>query len=245
MAIITISRGTFTGGLRLAELMAQGLGYPLVSREQLYTNLQRNFGFTQEEISDILDRIPTGARFAAERSRGSQLGEKRRRLVAGLTACLCDLVQGGEAVYHGYAGHLLLPDISHVLRIRVIAPHCMRVKMIVERKAISPMEAGRYIDRMDSERERWTRFVFGVDWSDPSLFDLTLNLESMEMGEAAEIAMVAARLERFRPTGASLKKTEELSRSNREAALMAKSYSLVSGAALSVGNCEHLLKPAL
>jgi len=35
MSIITISRGTFGGGKAFAENLAQKLGYPCLSREQL------------------------------------------------------------------------------------------------------------------------------------------------------------------------------------------------------------------
>ena len=41
MSIITISRGTFSGGRDLAECLAQKLGYPCISREVIVEAAER------------------------------------------------------------------------------------------------------------------------------------------------------------------------------------------------------------
>ena len=38
-----------------------------------------------------------------------------------MRTALLECARGGDFVYHGYAGHLLLSGIAHVLRVRVIA----------------------------------------------------------------------------------------------------------------------------
>ena len=49
---------------------------------------------------------------------------------------------------------------------------------------------------MDHERVRWTQFIYGVDWRDPSLYDMVINLENMSMQTAcATIAAVVGQPE--------------------------------------------------
>ena len=52
MAIITISRGTFSGGLQVAECVAEKLGYRCVSREVL-VNAAKQYGVLEIEGANV------------------------------------------------------------------------------------------------------------------------------------------------------------------------------------------------
>jgi len=57
MAIITVSRGTFSGGKILAKCVAEKLGYRCISREVL-VDAAREFGAPLEKLSKALDEPP-------------------------------------------------------------------------------------------------------------------------------------------------------------------------------------------
>ena len=211
MAIITISRGTFAGGKQLAALLAQRLGYTQVSRELLYETVRQQYGFTTEELARTMDRSP---------GKLHHVGEHRRRLLIAVQAALCDLVKDGEVVYHGQMGHLLLPHISHVLRIRLIAPRARRLEMAMEADQINRFEASNKIDRVDAERSRWTQFVFGTNWADPSRYDMVLNLENMSVDEATRVVVETASLPCFLPTDDSLSELADLTLTARIRAML-------------------------
>jgi cytidylate kinase len=205
MAIVTISRGTFAGGARLAALLGQRLGYATVSREDLYSRVREDHNVTQEDLVQIMTWAPTRFDPAADR---------RRRLFAAIQASLCALLKDDDAVYHGHAGHLLLPDVSHVVRVRLIAPRAQRIEMAMERDGVSSRQASSRIDQVDSERARWTEFVFGANWADPSHYDLVLNLERVSLEEAAEIMCRVVEQPVFRATAASRRRLEALTRTS-------------------------------
>jgi hypothetical protein len=77
-----------------------------------------------------------------------------------------------------------------------------------------------YIEKVDQERREWVRFLFGVEWDDPLLYDLVLNLSRMSLDTAcAAVIQLAARPE-FQPTPESAKALRDLVlRSRVEAAL--------------------------
>ena len=202
MAIITISRGTFAGGARLAELLGQRLGYRTISRESLYARVGEDYGITEDELIQIMTWAPT---------RLDATGDGRRRLFTSIQAALCELLRGDRVVYHGQAGHLLLPDVGHVVRVRLIAPRVKRIEMAMEREGINPQQASVKIDQVDAERARWTEFVFGANWADPSLYDLLLNLERMSLGSAAEMVCRAVALPDFQTNDESRARMDALS----------------------------------
>jgi len=218
VAIITISRGTFAGGERLSALLAKRLGYRTVTRERLYQKVQSDHGFHPDELAELMELPPCVRGGSTERKTRVSIGERRRQLFIAVQAALTELVRQDKVVYTGLSGHLLLPEISHVLRVRLIAPRAKRIELCMEAEGLDRVAAGRKIDQVDSERGRWTQSFFGVAWGEPLLFDLVINLEYLTVDDAAEIAIHAASLERFRTTPESQQRMDDLALASQVAA---------------------------
>jgi len=154
MSIITISRGSFGGGVMLAECLGAALGYRCLSREAVAEKAAAP-GVSQEQLLDALSKPPG----FLERFR-----HERYQFIALFQAALAEEVKGGKVVYHCNAGHLMLQGVSPLLKVRVIAPLEKRVAMVQERLNMSPSEAVAYIHKVDVDRKNWTRFLYGVNW---------------------------------------------------------------------------------
>lgn len=213
MAIVTISRGTFSGGKALAEELARRLGYPCLSREEVLVNAAKEFGISQEGLSAAINEPPPF---------WQEVPGKRIAYLKCVTAGLLRHVQKGNLVYHGHAGHLLLRGISHVVRVRVIADMEFRIKAAMEQTNMEREDAALYIERVDKERNKWTRFLYGVEWDDAALYDVILNLERMSINSACETIMGMVELDEFKPTAESEKLLEDLSLSSRVWVALAK-----------------------
>ena len=96
--------------------------------------------------------------------------------------------QGGDLVYHGYAGHLLLRGVPHVLRVRIIADDASRVAAARRDKGLTRSRRSSSSATLDVQLAKWTRFLYGVDWQDPSLYDVVLDLDRMSVEDAADDA---------------------------------------------------------
>jgi cytidylate kinase len=180
MAIITISRGSMSGGEALANSLSTALGYPILGRDVLVAAAKK-LDVSEETLTQKIVRGP---------GVWESLTSNRRLYVVAVQAALAEHLDKGNLVYHGHAGHLLLKGLPTVLRVRLIAPLEMRVRSVMERQHLNREAAVDYIARVDHERIRWTQFIYGVDWSDPSLYDLVINMENMSMQTAC--AMIAA-----------------------------------------------------
>jgi cytidylate kinase len=210
--IISISKGSFSGGAVVAECVAQQLGYRLVSREILAAAAER-YGVAEQRLAEALDRAPG----LLER-----LGHERRLYLVYIQGALLDAAEQGDIVYHGHAGHLLLRGISHVLRVRLIAPTPFRVSAAMGRLRCNRESAEAHVRRVDEERARWTRFLYGIDWNSPLLYDLVVNLEAMGVdGACAVIRATAARPE-FQPTAVSRKALRDLALAGRVRGALAR-----------------------
>jgi len=187
MPIITLSRGTYSGGKELAERVAARVGAPCLSREILVEAAAR-FGVSEKTLTEAMDRPP---------SMFERFSHQRDAYLAFVRSTLLQHAAAGSLVYHGNAGHLLLADVVNVIRVRTVAPMSFRVPAAMERLGLDEKRAIAHIQRVDRERERWTRFLYGIAWQDPSLYDLVVNLEHLDVEEACEIISSMAALKRF------------------------------------------------
>ena len=107
MAIVTISRGTYSGAKTIAEQLARELGYPCVSQENIFS-AAKDFGVPESEINAALIKPPSIIRLSPG---------KRTAILNVIRAALLKLSHDGNLGYHGFAGHLLLGGAFHVLRV--------------------------------------------------------------------------------------------------------------------------------
>ena len=200
MSIITVSRGSFSGGKMLAEAVAQKLGYRCIDRDQIIQKAQA-WGVSQDDLRTAIEKPPTFF---------GQSAQTKYSYLAFIQAALTEEARSGKAIYHGLGAHLLLRKGPPVLRIRVIAPMEFRIAQVQDRFKCVRKEAIDYIEKVDQDRRRWTKFLYDVDWTDASLYDLVLNLEQMSLPEAADVVCAASQLKCFAFTPASQKAIDDL-----------------------------------
>ena len=104
MPIITISRGSLSGGQQLAESLAVELDYDCISREVLVKGAA-DFGIDESRLVEAVSRPP---------SFWERVTHNRRLYLKVIRAALLDKAKSGRLVYHGLAGHLLLQDTQAV-----------------------------------------------------------------------------------------------------------------------------------
>jgi cytidylate kinase len=211
MPIITISRGSFSGGKMLAERVAKRLAYRCIDRDQIIRKAAA-WGVSQDDLRTAIEKPP------------SFLGQSQHTkyfYLALIQAALTAEVKTGDAIYHGLAGHLLLGNGPHVLRTRIIAPMEFRIAKVQDRLKFNRKEAIAHIEEKDEDRRKWTQFLYGVDWTDASLYDLVLNLEQMSMEEACDAICFVAQMKCFEFTAESQKAIDDLARASRVKANLA------------------------
>ncbi len=191
MAIITISRGCFSHGKEIAERVAKRLGYRCIGRETVLTEASKFFNVEELTLAKSLHNAPS----ILERMRGG-----KKKYLDYIKASLLDLAKEDNLVYHGHAGHFLLPNLKNILKVRIIADLEERIRFFMESRQRSRELAKGFIKQEDSERERWTRYLYGVDISDPTLYDLVVHIAKLRIEDAVELIANTALFENVRST---------------------------------------------
>ena len=192
MAIIMISRGTFSGGKAVAEGLAARLNYTCVSNEILFDAAEQ-YKVPEERLNAALSEPPRAWR--------QKPGLKVAHINFGRAALLMRAKEAeGNLVYHGNAGHLLLTDLAQVIRVRVVADMEYRIRAAITKEGLDRPKAIDMIAKLDSKANKWTQDLYGINWQDPSLYDVVLNLEKMSIDSAISLVAHMADLPDFKPT---------------------------------------------
>jgi cytidylate kinase len=191
VAIITISRGSLSGGRALAECLSTRLGYPDVGLEVLQEAAE-SVGASEEAFRGKYETTP---------GLWARLTHEREKYVLAVKAALADWCTRGDLVYHGLSGQHLLRDLPGILRVRLIAPLEKRIQALLEsHPQMSASQAESFIMTVDQDRLRWVRTMYGVEVTDSTNYDLTINLKRHSLESACKTIVVAAAQPRYQIT---------------------------------------------
>ena len=187
-------------GTAVAEKVAETLGYECLSRAVLLET-SKQFDISEEKLTKAIVDAPS----ILER-----LGHRKQAYVAFIQAALTRHVAKDNIVYHGRAGHVLLKNVSHVLKVRIVAEMELRESIVMEQEGLSREEANTWITKVDKGRLKWTKTLYDADPSDPSLYDLLVNIPRFSVEEAAALICQTAKLPQFAATTDSQRAMDDL-----------------------------------
>jgi cytidylate kinase len=200
VAIITISRGCFSHGKEIAEQVAKTLEYECLSLEFLMEASQF-FRVPEKKLIESIHDAPG----VLER-----VTHAREKFLSLIQAALLEHVKKDNVVYHGYGGHILIPEVAHVLKVRVIAEMEDRIAFLQNKRKMSINEAVDFLEGEDKHRTEWNHHFFKTDMSNPRLYDMVLNIGRLRLRDACEIICTAANSESYRTTSSSQKAISDL-----------------------------------
>ncbi len=200
MSIITISKGSYTHGGRLAERIADKLGFDCISRDILL-DISKDFNIPElkliraiEDTPSFLDRYTFG----------------REKYIAYIRSAILDYLVKDNIVYHGFAGHFFVKAIPHVLKVRIIADIDERIMYMMKRENVSEAEALRIVEEVDEERKAWGMKLYGIDSWDCRLYDLTINIGKISSDDAVDMICQTVKLKAFQTTAKSQLQIEKI-----------------------------------
>ena len=200
MQLICVSQGSLNTGREFAESLARKLDYGFLAREHIIDRA------AEEGIA--VGRLETS--IVKKRPLDERLVHDKELYLAFTTMMICERALGEKLVYAGRTGHMLLPGVTHTLRVRVVTDLETRITSVMQRLRLGREKAKQYIEQVEEDRERWARLLFDVDWRFSGIYDLVVNLEQVSVESATTALCGYAQLPEFQETPASRKALENL-----------------------------------
>lgn len=200
MSVIMISRGSFSGGRDFAEKLAAKLDYRCLSREELAEEAMEA-GIPVGRLQTAVVKPPRVAK---------RLTRERELYLSFVTSRLCEYALEDNLIYHGHTGHQLLIGIPNLFRIRVHSKMEYRIENVMKRLNLDREGAISYIRNVDVDRDKWVRFLYGIDWLDPAQYDIIVNLAQVEVSTVTTALCGMAKMSEFVLTPAATNALQNL-----------------------------------
>jgi len=214
MPIIMISRGSYSRGKDVAEKVAQKLGFECIARDVLL-EASKEFNVAEVKLDHALRDAP---------SFFNRISYGKERYVAYIRAALLEHLKKDNIVYHGLAGHFFVRDVGHALKVRIIADLDERVRLVMKRDRVSERTATSYIAHIDKERRKWSQQLYGIDNTDPRLYDLSLHIHKLTVDDAVDLICHTASLPHLQATDESRRTLDDAALASAVKAILVKPY---------------------
>ena len=223
MYFITFSRKMGTDGSEIARRVANQLGYNFYDTDAI-ENTAREMGFL-EDVKEIDEKAPSlFQRF---------FSQKTEVHLDRLHSVIYELASRGNAVFLGRGSHILLRSFKCALHIRVTASLENRIANLVGRGLVREA-AIKAIHKNDHEREGFLKFAFGVDWDNPELYDIVLNMDNVTVEMAVDTVLHIAGSEEIKARSVDAMRSLEMMGLTRRAEAALIEAGLIHGPSVSV-----------
>lgn len=179
--VVTVSGPHGTGKSTYARALAEALELRYVYAGELFRDLAKNRGVSLEEFSHIAANDPSIDVTIDERTKAE--------------------AKKGGVVIDAQLAAWMVKDLADV-KLLILASNEVRFRRIAEREGISVQEAEKQtIAGEEIQRQRYKKY-YGIDVSDLSIYDLTIDTGRYPIGEAKSVVIESVRklLAEKRPT---------------------------------------------
>ncbi len=182
MTVLTFSRQDGSDGRRIAQAVAQTLGYHFVNKDTI-EHILVQYGFVEfykdyDAASSVWDRLDAN----------------KTELIRMLNQAIRGLARHDNVVILGRGSFAVLHGLADVLNVRIQAPLPLRVSRVMAQAGIaSRAKAEAVVTENDRRRAAFVHTFYGVRWDSADLFDLVFDTGKVAPDLAAAWIVAAAR----------------------------------------------------
>jgi CheY-like chemotaxis protein len=177
---LAVFSGDYCGAEELVAVLQRATGLRPVGEGELTSAAVSLSGLVAVEIERA---------FSPKTSVFDKFTHEKGRALAWLRLALAEmLVEDSRLLLMGFPGLLVPREITHFLRVCLIAELSHRVRRLVGHEGVGDREARRRIAASDAAKGRWTATLFGREdpW-DANLYDLLIPLHQTDASQAVEL----------------------------------------------------------
>ena len=176
LLLITISRQTGSQGDEIAELLAEKLDIPIITRDWAIKQWLPEIA-NKHELHMLAESPGFYLKHSADGITFAEYLENK----------LIDYVDDQPAIITGMGSQIIFSHHPDALHVKIMASLEVRTERIMQAHHVLKKDAERIIEMTDRKHRRYLSTIFSKDWSDPLLYHLTLNTDFLSIIEGASL----------------------------------------------------------
>jgi two-component system, OmpR family, response regulator CpxR len=179
MSVIALFSGSYCHAEEVAQRLAEAVGSQLVDD-----------AFVIEEACRLYraDRDRLQRAMTSKASVFNKFTHEKERSLATIKVVVAEMLRRDRLLFVGYSTHFIPKDISHALKVCLIADIQYRVKTARELEGLSEKDAQKRIYKGDESRVLWVEHLFQQKdpWA-PQLYDMVIPMHAVTIDEAVSL----------------------------------------------------------
>ena len=176
MSVIGIFSGTFCNEGPVLRALQESTGYKVVLDKDIVKKVSAQSGVAEGKIERA---------FSAKTSVFNNFTHEKERSVAEMKLAVADILAQDNLILSGFSSQLIPREITHVLRVCLIADMKYRKSAAATERNLSEKEATALIHKQDGDCAVWVQSHLGSkDPWDSSLYDIVIPMDKTEIEKA-------------------------------------------------------------
>jgi len=179
MSIITLFNGTFCNEEPIIRGVLEKTENKLITDRDIATHASNLSNMAVNKITRA---------FSAKTSVFNKFTHEKERSTAYLKLATAEKLSDVNCLFAGFVSHLIPKEISHALRICLIADMKDRVSNAVKKQGLSENNALKLIHQQDEDSAAWVHAFGNTDFPwDPSLYDIVIPTNKISIDSAVDL----------------------------------------------------------
>jgi two-component system response regulator CpxR len=238
MPIITLFSGGFCQEEPVIEEVAARTGYRHITDDEIVAEASRRSTMAESKLKRA---------FSSKTSVFNKFTFEKERSLAYIRLALADLITADNVLITYFSGQLIPANVSHTLRVCLIAPKNYRTAVAAEQLGLSEKEAAKLVQRREDDCSHWIDSLFGNgDPWDSILYDIVIPVDKIPVKDVAALIVDNAGKDIIQPTAKSKQALEDFRlAAETEAALVRQGHTVQVSAkdgAITLTINQHVLR---
>jgi two-component system response regulator CpxR len=178
MSILSITNGLFANSEKIIEMLASKLNYKIITDKDIIEKTHREYNIKLASLQKVAE---------SKQISFNDFTHEKEKCIAALKKTLAGFVREGNCIFHGLMGHLIPKEVSHIMRILIIAEKKQRIQNAMSKNNLSEKEATKEIYNSDKIAFLWTSFLFQKKAWDNSLYDIIIPSKTLDVEESVNL----------------------------------------------------------
>ena len=195
MSVITMFSGSFCGQDAIMDAVVAATGFARISDRDITRQAAKRSGLDEDKICRA---------FSARTSVFNKFTHEKERSVAHVKLVLAEMLHEDNLLFSGFSARAVPSEITHVLRVCLIADLPSRLAAASKEKGLDKKQALKVIRSYDEDCAAWVRAVSGAaDPWDAALYDIVIPTDKLDVKAAVELIQNNLKKDVLAPTEGS------------------------------------------
>lgn len=193
MSVIALFSGSYCHEEEIVSFITEKLNYSKFGDELIDITSEKR-KVTKEQLLKAITTQP---------SLFGQNAKEKSLLIAYLKEEVAIQLEPGNIICSGWMTHLIPKEITHVLKVCLIAPDGYRIDGAADTSGLSKRECVKIIEQDNNDRFSWCQYLFNTSPWDKSLYDIKVPIHETSAKQAAELILGHAQGDALKISSAS------------------------------------------